>query len=107
VEAKKYMDAGGFVPDSVIDKIVRDRLNEADIEDGSLLDGEERVARLLGRAKEAGRSDDNEAFIRHRFDLYHQQAKAIVAKYVERGIITQVGGVSRIDEVTDRVMQSF
>ena len=39
VEAKKYMDAGDFVPDSVTNKMVRDRLNEDDVEAGFLLDG--------------------------------------------------------------------
>ena len=60
--------------------------------------------RLLGRAKETGRSDDNEAVIRHRLDLYHGQTEAVVAKYAERGILTRVDGIGGIDEVTDRVM---
>ena len=70
-------------------------------------DDEELVARLLGRAKETGRSDDNEAVIRHRLDLYHEQTEAVVAKYAERGILTQVDGIGAIDEVTDRVMQAI
>ena len=139
IEAKKYMDAGDFVPDSVTNKMVRDRLSEDDVEDGFLLDGyprttaqvdyldeiladgdqkldvvlqltaddEELVTRLLGRAKETGRSDDNEAVIRHRLDLYHEQTEAVVAKYAERGILTQVDGIGGIDEVTDRVMQAI
>ena len=139
IEAKKYMDAGDFVPDSVTNKMVRDRLSEDDVENGFLLDGyprttaqvdyldgilatseekldvvlqltaddEELVSRLLGRAKETGRSDDNEAVIRHRLDLYHEQTEAVVAKYAERGILTQVDGIGAIDEVTDRVMQAI
>jgi adenylate kinase len=67
-------------------------------------DDDELVHRLLGRAKETGRSDDNEAVIRHRLDLYHGQTEAVVAKYAERGILTQVDGIGGIDEVTDRVM---
>jgi adenylate kinase len=138
VEAKKYMDAGDFVPDSVTNKMVRDRLGESDIEDGFLLDGyprttaqvdyldailadgnqrlgvvvqltaddEELVARLLGRAKQTGRSDDNEAVIRHRLDLYHRQTEAVVAKYAERGILTRVNGIGTIHEVTERVIQA-
>jgi adenylate kinase len=35
IEAKKYMDAGDFVPDSVTNKMVRDRLGEADVETAS------------------------------------------------------------------------
>ena len=39
VEAKKYIDAGNFVPDSVTNGMVRTRLQEADVEPGFLLDG--------------------------------------------------------------------
>ncbi|MBN3497116.1 nucleoside monophosphate kinase [Arthrobacter pascens] len=69
-------------------------------------DDEELVARLLGRAKETGRSDDNEAVIRHRLDLYHEQTEAVVATYAARGILTQVNGVGDIDEVTNHVIQA-
>ncbi len=39
IEAKKYMDAGGLVPDSVVVGIVRERLQEADCQSGYILDG--------------------------------------------------------------------
>src|SRR5688500_1624792 len=39
LEAKRYMDAGGLVPDQVTINMVRDRLAEADASDGFLLDG--------------------------------------------------------------------
>ncbi|MBT1001064.1 adenylate kinase [Paenarthrobacter sp. DKR-5] len=139
VEAKKYMDNGDFVPDSVTNKMVRDRLGQDDVKDGFLLDGyprttaqvtelddilasndqrldvvlqltaddEELVKRLLGRAKETGRSDDNETVIRHRLDLYHQQTEAVVTKYAEHGILAKVDGIGAIDEVTDRVMAAI
>jgi adenylate kinase len=38
-EAKKYMDAGDLVPDDVIVKMARDRLQEEDAQDGFILDG--------------------------------------------------------------------
>jgi adenylate kinase len=62
---------------------------------------------LLGRANETSRSDDNEAVIRHRLDLYHKQTEAVVAKYAERGILTEVDGIGPIDWVTDRVMRAI
>ena len=40
LEAKKYIDAGNFVPDSVTNEMVRARLQEDDVADGFLLDGE-------------------------------------------------------------------
>lgn len=39
VEAKKYMDAGDYVPDSVTNAMVRDRLGQDDAAKGFLLDG--------------------------------------------------------------------
>jgi len=39
MEAKRYMDAGGLVPDQVTIDMVRDRLAESDASDGFLLDG--------------------------------------------------------------------
>jgi adenylate kinase len=39
LEAKRYMDAGGLVPDEVTINMVRDRLADADAADGFLLDG--------------------------------------------------------------------
>ncbi|HEY8701466.1 MAG TPA: adenylate kinase [Arthrobacter sp.] len=139
VEAKTYMDNGDFVPDSITNKMVRDRLSEGDVDGGFLLDGyprttaqvdyldrilsdvdkqldvvlqltaddDELVTRLLSRAKVTGRSDDNEAVIRHRLDLYHGQTEAVVAKYAERGILSLVDGMGAVDDVTDRVMGSI
>ena len=136
VEATKYMDAGDFVPDSVTNEMVRNRLSQDDVGSGFLLDGYPRtaaqvdyldgiladaeqelgvvlqltaddgelVSRLLGRARETGRSDDNETVIRHRLDLYHQQTEAVVARYAGRGILAQVDGIGGIDDVTDRVL---
>ncbi|KIS25935.1 adenylate kinase [Arthrobacter sp. SPG23] len=138
-EARKYMDAGDFVPDSVTNEMVRSRLSQDDVETGFLLDGyprtaaqvgyldgilaarevtldvvlqltaddEELVKRLLGRARDTGRSDDNEAVIRHRLDLYHQQTEPVVAAYARRTILTRVDGIGGIDEVTARVMDAI
>lgn len=39
VEAKRYMDAGEYVPDEVTNRMVRNRIDEPDAEHGFLLDG--------------------------------------------------------------------
>lgn len=39
MEAKKYIDSGDFVPDSLTNKMVRSRLRQIDVENGFLLDG--------------------------------------------------------------------
>ena len=139
LEAKKFMDAGDYVPDSVTNKMVRDRLQQDDVQHGFLLDGyprtsaqvdeldeilsakgekldvvlqltaddEELVRRLLGRAKESGRSDDDEKVIRHRLNLYHTQTEAVVVRYHEQGLLAKVDGIGAIDEVTDRIMAAI
>jgi len=49
LEAKSYMDAGQYVPDSVTNNMVRDRVAQPDAEPGFLLDG---YPRTLGQVEE-------------------------------------------------------
>lgn len=44
IEAKQYMDAGDYVPDSVTNRMVRDRLKQEDVAEGFLLDGYPRTS---------------------------------------------------------------
>ena len=39
LQAKQFMDAGKYVPDSLTNELVRSRLNDADVSEGFLLDG--------------------------------------------------------------------
>jgi adenylate kinase len=58
LEAQKYMDAGEYVPDSVTNEMVRDRLAQPDAAGGFLLDGYPRtlaqVDELAGMLAEQG-----------------------------------------------------
>ena len=90
-----------------LDQILAERDQKLDVVLQLTADNEELVDRLLGRAKETGRSDDNEAVIRHRLDLDHGQTEAVVAQYAQRGILTQVHGIGGIDEVTERMLDSL
>jgi adenylate kinase len=47
-EAKSYMDKGGLVPDDVICKVIMERIDTAEAEDGFLLDG---FPRTIGQAE--------------------------------------------------------
>lgn len=132
-EAKKYMDAGEYVPDSVTNGMVRERLKDADTQVGFLLDGyprtvaqvaeldgmlstkpldrvieltadtDEIVKRLLGRAIEQGRSDDTEEVIRRRLEIYEEQTAPLTALYKSRGLLVQVDGLGSVEEVTARI----
>lgn len=48
IEAKRYMDAGEYVPDGVTNAMVRDRLAQADCATGFLLDGYPRTVEQVG-----------------------------------------------------------
>lgn len=48
IEAKKYMDAGEYVPDGVTNAMVRDRLTHDDCRPGFLLDGYPRTVEQVG-----------------------------------------------------------
>jgi len=48
IEAKRYMDAGEYVPDSVTNSMVRDRLAQDDCKPGFLLDGYPRTIEQVG-----------------------------------------------------------
>jgi adenylate kinase len=65
------------------------------------------VARLLKRAEEQGRSDDNEETIRRRQEVYTEQTAPIVAAYAERGLVVDVDGLGGIDEVGDRIQAAL
>ena len=48
IEAKRYMDAGEYVPDGVTNAMVRDRLSRDDCNAGFLLDGYPRTVEQVG-----------------------------------------------------------
>ena len=53
-EAKKFMDAGGLVPDEVIIGLVKERIQEPDCQKGFLFDGFPRTIPQADAMKEAG-----------------------------------------------------
>jgi adenylate kinase len=62
IEAKRYMDAGEYVPDSVTNRMVRNRIDEEDAVGGFLLDG---YPRTLAQVDEL---DGMIAYTGHRLD---------------------------------------
>ena len=54
VEAKKFMDAGGLVPDTVIIGLVKERINQDDCSNGFLFDGFPRTIPQANALNDAG-----------------------------------------------------
>lgn len=138
-KVQSIVSSGGYVPDTLTNEIVRDRLHQDDAVGGFLLDGyprtteqvaeldrilaetgasldavvllvadtDEVVERLLKRAVDQGRADDTEEVIRHRQDVYHEQTEPVIALYRERGLVAEVDGLGRVDEVASRVTDAL
>ncbi len=137
VEAKRFMDAGEYVPDSVTNGMIRQRLAESDCSPGFLLDGyprtldqvhvldeiladstldrvvemtvdmDELVRRLAKRAQDQGRTDDNVDVIRHRMDVYIAQTAPLTAVYADRGLLVHVDGMGTVEDVTSRILAAL
>lgn len=132
-EAKRYLDSGELVPDSVTNEMVRERLLQQDTAAGFLLDGFPRntaqadVLRdmlaeanlgldaviqldvtedeLVERLLARGRSDDTEDVIRRRQQVYVSETAPLLEYYSD--ILVKVSGIGSVDEVAARVMDAL
>ena len=131
VQAKKYLDAGDLVPDTLTNDLVDDRLNDADVADGFILDGFPRsveqaealqgmLARrglhldavvefrvpedeLVQRLQGRGRADDTEDVIRNRMKVYRDETAPLLDYYSAE--LKTVDAVGTLDEVFGRALQ--
>jgi len=59
--------------------------------------------RMLQRAKEQGRSDDNEIVIRRRLQEYHEKTLPLLEFYESSGLVTKIDGIGTTTEVFNRL----
>ncbi len=69
------------------------------------VDEDELVRRLVSRAEQEGRSDDNEDTIRTRMRVYREQTAPLLEYYGAKGVLRTVNGVGTLDEVTARISE--
>ena len=133
VEAKSYIDAGKLVPTDVTARMVEDRLSQEDAANGFLLDGFPRtveqaeilkellskqglkldgvlnfvvdedvvVERMLAR----GRDDDNEATIRNRLKVYHEETQPVADFYGDK--LLPVNAEGSVEEINERALKAL
>ena len=165
-DASEYIRRGELVPDSVIVRLVAERLKERDCEKGFILDGFPRtipqaqrleeilkemelglhyvlsvqvphnviVERLAGRRTCKGcgalyhlvldppkkqavcdrcggalfqREDDREETISARLRVYDTQTAPLVSYYRERGMLREIDGMGKVDDVCNRVVRAL
>ena len=133
LEAKQYLDSGDLVPATLTNRLVDDRLNDADAADGFILDGfprsveqaealkgmlaarnttldavlEFRVSEeeLLDRLKSRGRADDTEDVILNRMKVYRDETAPLLDYYADE--LKTVDAVGSLDEVFARALHAL
>lgn len=65
------------------------------------------IARLLKRAKTDGRADDNDATIRERLRVFHEQTKPLIQYYAKQGKLRSIDGTSAEQEVFDAIRKAL
>ena len=129
--ASEFLDRGELVPDSVVVRLVGERLDEPDCARGCLFDGFPRTLAqaealddllagmrapldavlelavrrelLVERLLARGRSDDVESTIRQRLAAFELQTLPLLEYYKNRGLLRTVDGEGDVDEVSARV----
>jgi adenylate kinase len=130
-QVESIMAAGELVSDELVVAIVDERLSKEDARCGYLLDGfprtigqaealndsvidaigtvvlldvdiEEAVQRLLRRAEEEARADDNEETIRRRLQVFEADTAPLVDFYGDA--VLTIDGMGAVDEVLSRIM---
>ena len=60
---------------------------------------EELRRRLLARAEREGRTDDTEAVIAHRLEVFDSETEPLLSFYAERGLVVDIDGEPAVDQV--------
>jgi adenylate kinase len=68
---------------------------------------DESIRRLLGRAGQQGRADDNEATILHRLEVFEKETLPLVAFYQTRGLLMRIDGERPVDQVTADILDGL
>jgi len=72
------------------------------------VDDEETTKRLLLRANEQGRADDNEITIKERLRVYHGQTKPVLSYFESIGkIIFHIEGFGKIEEIQNEILDKL
>ena len=108
--------AGGFLLDGYprttdqvrhLDNFLADHHTKLDVVVQLVAEPDIVVERLRKRAVEQGRTDDDEAVVRHRLDVYAEQTAPLIDVYSARGLVAAIDGIGEIAEVTSRITDAL
>lgn len=100
---KKGVILDGFprtVPQAeALEEFLNNRGTNIDAVVGLEVPDEELTQRLLKRALESGRSDDNPETIKKRIDVYHTQTTPLREHYTKKGKYIPINGKGNVDDI--------
>jgi adenylate kinase len=134
-EAKKLIEKGELVPDDMVIKMVKNKIDNNTDQKGFIFDGfprtseqaealdgilsekgtsvsvmislevqeDELVDRLLKRAVEEGRADDNIDVIKNRIKVYNEVTSQVADYYSKKNRYRSVVGTGSVEEIFERI----
>lgn len=121
---KGFLEKGKLVEDWTTTQVVKERVEESDCKNGFILDGYPRNLGqvktfdpgfdkviylklsddvVLKRLRERGREDDTEELIAERLRIYHQQTDPILDYYQTKGLLLEINGEGKIEEIQKEI----
>ncbi len=114
--ASEHMDSPGFIFDGFprtivqaeeLDKMLDKRGMPICLVISVEVDREELFKRIIGRGEDSGRSDDSEAIIRRRLQVYEEQTMPLIAYYKKQGKFVAINGMAHVDEVFAKICHAI
>lgn len=114
--AEKHMDSPGFIFDGfprtivqaeMLDKMMEERGIPINLVISVDVDEQELFKRLIGRAEDSGRSDDNEEIIWKRIEVYKSQTLPLLAYYRKQGKVASVNGMEPVEKVFEKISHAI
>lgn len=136
ISITESMNAGQYTSDEITNAVVKERLQQPDVENGFILDGYPRtfqqvqfllendvhidavlnleisrrdaMNRLLSRAQEQNRGDDTEAVILSRLDVYEETVPDAVEALYDNGVrIVHVSAIGKVREIQAELLEAI
>jgi adenylate kinase len=113
---ERHDAADGFVLDGfprnlaqaeALDRLLDELGRELDVVFEFQLSDDVAIARMQGRAREEGRTDDTPEVMRRRLAIYREQTEPLVEWYRARGIVVGLHADRSIDEVFSEVQDAL
>lgn len=115
-KASEYNTSDGFIFDGfprtiyqaeMLDKMLEKHEHPIDAVISVEVQEDELFKRMMGRAEDSGRSDDNEETIGKRIEVYKKQTYPLIDFYRNQGKLIAVNGMDSVDKVFENISRAI